>query len=299
MYQTLTHGFGMMVAQRWMVPQQKYDVIHYIRENYLRGEQASAYAALTDSYLDRLPTGDQRGPEPSSYEPYVAMDYGPSLMQTFEIELNNDGRHVGHNLGRSPHPERPWEDPDEYFPRGGAPNFAYKGIAIRLDRGPGGITRGNHWIVYDHDTMNVHAVWSGSGFVDFANIQYDGRHGVHLRLVGDIVYENPVGPGWAQPLTGSVDDPRPAGRDGRPYGPLPRSWCRYQGTFHHGLKTLIAYSVGGTDVLEWPTVDQRRRATCFCTSIRSRACRPSAAHSRVARRIGSCRSDFGCARACT
>ena len=36
MYQTLTHGFGFMVAQTWMVPRQKYDVIHYIREDYFR-----------------------------------------------------------------------------------------------------------------------------------------------------------------------------------------------------------------------------------------------------------------------
>ena len=34
MYQTLTRGFGMMVPQTWMVPQQKYDVIHYVRETY-------------------------------------------------------------------------------------------------------------------------------------------------------------------------------------------------------------------------------------------------------------------------
>ena len=36
MYQTLTHGGGLMVPQTWMVPQQKYDVIHYIREHFLR-----------------------------------------------------------------------------------------------------------------------------------------------------------------------------------------------------------------------------------------------------------------------
>ena len=35
MYKTLTHGFGLMVPQTWMVPQQKYDAIHYIREAYL------------------------------------------------------------------------------------------------------------------------------------------------------------------------------------------------------------------------------------------------------------------------
>ena len=32
MYQTLTRGFGQMAPQTWMVPEQKYDVIHYIRE---------------------------------------------------------------------------------------------------------------------------------------------------------------------------------------------------------------------------------------------------------------------------
>lgn len=32
MYRTLTHGYGFMPAQTWMVPSQKYDVIHYIRE---------------------------------------------------------------------------------------------------------------------------------------------------------------------------------------------------------------------------------------------------------------------------
>ncbi len=36
MYQTLTRGFGMMQPQTWMVPQQKYDVIHYIRQAYLK-----------------------------------------------------------------------------------------------------------------------------------------------------------------------------------------------------------------------------------------------------------------------
>ncbi len=39
MYQTLTHGFGMMNPQRWMVPQQKYEVIHYIREHFFKTAQ--------------------------------------------------------------------------------------------------------------------------------------------------------------------------------------------------------------------------------------------------------------------
>ena len=42
MYQTLTLGFGQMAAQAWMVPRQKYDVIHYIREAYLKAAQPLA-----------------------------------------------------------------------------------------------------------------------------------------------------------------------------------------------------------------------------------------------------------------
>ena len=36
-------------------------------------------------------------------------------------------------------------------------NIAYKGIAIRLDPGAGGISKGRSWMIYDHDTMRVAA----------------------------------------------------------------------------------------------------------------------------------------------
>ncbi len=42
MYQTLTLGFGQMPPQTWMVPVQKYDVIHYIREEYLKAANPDA-----------------------------------------------------------------------------------------------------------------------------------------------------------------------------------------------------------------------------------------------------------------
>ncbi len=64
MYQTLTLGFGQMAAQGWMVPRQKYDVIHYIREAYLRPNNPSQYVQVDRAYLDRLPKGSTRGPAP-------------------------------------------------------------------------------------------------------------------------------------------------------------------------------------------------------------------------------------------
>src|SRR4030095_4567932 len=124
------------VPQTWMVPQQKYDVIHYIREAYVRPHNPSQYAEVTDAYLNHLPAGDMRGPAPQTVEPWVTMDYGPTLINTYEI--GDDGT-----------------------------NFAYKGIAVRLDPGPGGISRGKAWMIFDHDTLRVAAAWTGSGFIDW------------------------------------------------------------------------------------------------------------------------------------
>ena len=252
MYQTLTHGFGMMVAQRWMVPKQKYDVIHYIREAYFKQSNPALYASVSPQYLEQLPKGQSRGPDGVLLEPWVTMDYGPSLNHTYEITLNNTGEDIGWDLGRGPKVADPWANPDEYFGPGEAPNFAYKGIAVRVDLGPGGMTRGSHWIVYDHDTMNVQAAWSGNSFIDFSCIQFDGKHACHNRLTGKIHFENPVGPGWAHPLTGVFADPRPLGRDGRAYGPIPRGWCQYRGLYHHGARAILSYTVGGAVVLEMP-----------------------------------------------
>lgn len=221
MYQTLTRGFGMMVAQTWMVPQQKYDVIHYVREAYLKEHNPSQYFPVTDEYLAGLPAGKSRGPEPVQNEPWITMDYGPSLVNTYEV--GNDGS-----------------------------NFAYKGIAVRLDPGPGGISRGQSWMVLDHDTMRVAAAWHGDGFIDWQGIHMNGRHNIHPRIKGDVHFRNPTGPGWAQPETESFEDPRLRGRDNRAYGPLPRSWAHLKGVYHHGQKTIIEYTVGTTLVRELP-----------------------------------------------
>ena len=253
MYQTLTHGYGLMVAQRWMVPQQKYDVINYVQQAYFKTDNKGLYREVTEEYLATLPEGNNRGPEPSLIREYVAMDYGNSLNHTYEIALNNNGDRVGRDLGRGPKSNNPWANPDEYFPPGQAPNYAYKGVAVRLDPGPGGISRGGKWVVYDHDTMNMHAAWQGSSFIDYCCIQFDGQHNTHNRLTGEIAFENPVGPGWGQPLTGVFYDPRPVGRDGRPYGPLPKEWYKYTGLYHYEDKTILSYRVGNAEILEMPS----------------------------------------------
>ncbi|MDP6354327.1 MAG: c-type cytochrome [Planctomycetota bacterium] len=221
MYQTLTHGFGMMQPQPWMVPQEKYDVVHYIRDAYLKTHNASQYIKVDNAYLAALPKGKSRGPAPKKEKQWVEMDYGPHLMGTWEIS-NRDGS-----------------------------NITYKSIALRLDPGPGGISRGKLFQTFDHDTLRMAAGWSGE-FLDWKGINFDGRHAIHPRIGGAPSFANPVGPGWAHPETGSWEDPRIRGRDDKPYGPLPRDWAHYKGLYMHGQKIIIKYTVGQTEVMEMP-----------------------------------------------
>ena len=226
LYRTLTYGFGLMVPQTWMVPKQKYDVIHYVRETYLKRHNPTQYTPISDQYLASLPSGETLGPDPIPYAPWSDMNYGPAMINTFEV--GSDGS-----------------------------NFAYKGIAIRLDAGPGGVAKGNSWAIFDHDTMRIAAVWerdpssNSTGFINWQGIHFDGRHGTHPRIVGNVQFQNKSGPGWADPQTGSfADDQRVVGRDARMYGPLPKSWARYHGLHVAGGTSIVDYSIGRTRMLE-------------------------------------------------
>ncbi len=225
-YRTIGNGLGQMPAWPWLSAEMRYDVIHYIREAFVKPNNPANYFAITPAYLASLPKGSgpagrksvelvefEKGPK------YLRTDFGPMLNWTYEVEPGN---------------------------------IAYKGIAVRLDEGPGGISKGHAWMLYDHDTMRVAAAWTGDEFIDWKGVALDGSHQTHASIVGDRFFVNSAGPGWANPTSGGFDDPRLLGRDNRPYGPLPREWTRFLGTYLNGNRVVIAYTVGDAEVLEMP-----------------------------------------------
>ena len=90
------------------------------------------------------------------------MDFGPALFWTYEVAPGN---------------------------------IAQKGIAIRLDDGPGGVSKGRAWMIYEHDTMRLAAATTGD-FVDWKGIAFDASHGTHTSLTGERHFINPDAPGW-------------------------------------------------------------------------------------------------------
>ncbi len=220
MWQTLEHGFGAMPPQPQFDTRQKYAVIHYIREQFLKERQPKAYTELTDEYLASLPLRREKGggerPKPKE-PPYLKMDFGPAMHYTYRV--NKD-------------------------------NIAHKGIAIRLDKGEGGVSKGRAWMFYDHDTLRLAAATTGE-FINWRDIAFDGSHGRHIQITGEQHIVNPEAPGWASP-EGSWEDVRFKGTDGRRYGPLPRDWASYRGMRLHGDRVVLEMEINGAKLRESP-----------------------------------------------
>jgi mono/diheme cytochrome c family protein len=233
-YKTLTNGLGQMPAWPSLTPANRYDVIHYVREAFLKPQNPSAYFNVTDAYLRGLPreaipnTSDIAAAE--NIAPYLRMNFGTTLNWTYEVARGN---------------------------------IAYKGIAIRLDNGPGGISKGRAWMLYDHDTLRVAAAWSGTNFIDWKGIAFDGSHGTHASIVGEKAFVLPPGPGWAHPETGSFADDRLRGLDGKAYGPLARNWAHFKGTYHNGNSIVLKYTVGTAEIFETPGLLTNANAIAF------------------------------------
>jgi hypothetical protein len=241
MYQTLQKGYGLMIPLPQYTDEEKYAVIHYIRETFVKPHNPGQYFNVSSGYLAGLPLGLETVETPKPKEPvkpYEKMDFGPTLMWTYQVGGDNE-----------------------------SPNIAQKGINLRLDSGQGGVSKGNAWMLYEHDTMRVAAAYSGN-FVDWKGIAFDGSHGTHTSITGDKLFFTEDAPAWENPVTGGWEDVRVVGRDGRKYGPLPAEWIRYLGTYYHGNDVpVIHYSVGEADILEQPGYIHYGAASVFTRTL--------------------------------
>ena len=81
LYRTLTYGNGNMAAQTWMSEQERYDVIHYIRERFMK-PMHPAYKPVTKKYLASLPR--KISADLTAGRTKMVRDFGPALASQFE-----------------------------------------------------------------------------------------------------------------------------------------------------------------------------------------------------------------------
>ena len=116
-------------------------------------------------------------------------------------------------------------------------NTAMKGFAIRVGKDAN--------VLWDSDLLRMAAGWTG-GYISTRGVAFDGGHGQHPKIEGEQKFGTAVGPGWAD-AKGSFTDSRT-----EPFGPLPDSWCRWDGMYVHGMDVVLAYTVHGTKIHEQP-----------------------------------------------
>ncbi len=247
MYLSTTRGWGKMAPLVQLTPKEKYEVIHFIREKYIKPNNPGQYFEVTKDYLEGLPKGTSRGPKPVKREPWKDFHYGSFIMKSLEL------------VGPDTLPQPRFTAEQIAWERAGNPradtlspnaNIAYKGIAMRLDEGEGGMPKGKAFTLFEHDTLRLVGAWIGEGFIDWNEIQLDGTHEAHAKSVGEAQFELLDGPGWANPKNGKFTDPRFIGKDGRRFGPLPDSWAKYLGLYQYGNRQVISYRIGDTKILE-------------------------------------------------
>ena len=105
MYRTITMGSGSMPPQPVLTPQGKYDVISYIRQEFIQENKNVELIASTPGYLTNLPLGTSRGPETKPYQPWADMDYGNFFINTYELVDEETGPERYHSPGPSPYPD--------------------------------------------------------------------------------------------------------------------------------------------------------------------------------------------------
>ena len=146
-----------------------------------------------------------------------------------------------------------------------ANNKANKGIAMIL---------GNEaFACFDTDLLRMSAGWTSgaaqgkggttvAGFITTKGVTFDGSHGGHPEIAGDQKFGLRQMPGWAD-KDGSFTDPRP-----EPFGPLPRTWCRWDGHYTIGPDIVLAYTVHGTKISEQPGSVERDGETAFVRTFK-------------------------------
>ncbi len=84
MFMTLTRGNGLMAAMSHLTPKQRYQVVHYIREEFVKPTNPDYFAVDAD-YLKGLPEGTENGTAVENVE----RDFGPALASQLQRKFSS------------------------------------------------------------------------------------------------------------------------------------------------------------------------------------------------------------------
>ncbi len=218
MWQTITSGSGTMPAQSWLTPEERYYVIQYIRESFMKKANPTQYFAITAAYLESLPKSKS------------------SLAQQKQI-ARSEALKGNIRYGQ------------EWF----ASNAGDYGAAIYAQLKGHGTSMltvklsSSVYISYNLQRMGSTALWKGT--LDLSETKYRKYRGEEQPEVKGKMWTGLDL--WQWTYNGKIDS---LNRATGIRTSLPLQYMQYHGHYAYKNKTILSYAVAGRDILEMPEV---------------------------------------------
>lgn len=216
MWKTLTNGAGMMASQTWLSPEERYYVIQYIREEFMKKANSKDYFPVTEEYLSQLPkpakTGVDQQAEVKSEALKGSLRYGQDWFRT----TSSDYGHAIHSPLKG---------------------LATSVVTLRLD----------HDVLLSYIMLRMGTVAAWQGTLNLSETKFK-----RYRGEGEPFPEGKPLPGldtWQWTYNGNLESlQKSTGKR----APLPERYLRYRGHYVYGKDVVLSYAISGRAMLEYP-----------------------------------------------
>jgi hypothetical protein len=218
MWKTISNGAGMMAAQTWLSPAERYYVIQYIREEFMKKSNPRQYFKITDEYLATLPKSQRSIQEQLTVTKQEALK--GSLKYGQEWFMYNKS-----NYGYAIHSQ--------------LKDHTTAAFTVYLDK--------DVLLSYDLLRMGTTAAWHGK--LNVSDTKYN-----RYRGEGEPFIEGKEIEGlqlWQWTYNDQLDALK---QSTGVRSPLPSEFMDYHGYYKNGKDVILSYSILGRKILEHPRV---------------------------------------------
>ncbi|MBU1821370.1 MAG: c-type cytochrome [Bacteroidetes bacterium] len=214
MWKTLTNGAGMMASQTWLSPEERYYVIQFIREEFMKKDNPGQYFPVTEEYLAGLPQPDKDSQLPNIKTEALrgSLKYG----QDWFMHNQSDYGYAIHSPLKG---------------------LATSVVTLRLD----------HDVQLSYNMLRMGTVAAWQGRLNLSDTKFN-----RYRGEGEPFMDGTPLPGmdtWQWTYNGKLESlQKSTGKR----APLPEQYLRYRGHYTYGKEVVLSYAISGRTILEYP-----------------------------------------------
>ncbi|ULQ53250.1 DUF6797 domain-containing protein [Flavihumibacter fluvii] len=216
MWQTITNGAGLMAPQTWLAPEERYYVVQYIREAFMKKPNPGQYYKITDEYLATLPKPGSTVAQQLAITKTEALRGSQKYGQEwFRAHQSNYGTAIHSQLKE----------------------HTTAALTILLD---------NHVkLSYNLLRMGTTAAWKGELNLEatkYKNYRGEGQPSIQGQMMEGLDL-------WQWTYNGRIDSLQ------KTIGirtPLPKEFLNYHGHYTYNKGVILSYAIAGRDILEYP-----------------------------------------------